>query len=382
MTSPAISTEAPRPQSCSPARRPTPARLLEILDLARWAPSGDNRQLWRVQSVAEGAEIALCDDHLGFLDHGPAMRIALGAFGESFQLAAENIGIPADVHFEALGESGGRALVSLGHRQTSSLCAARLGAVLPLRCSNRRLYQPGSCTASELHQLGDEVSALGSVGLSFVTDEGLDALGRTLALGEKVRLQHEVCHRDFHSKVRWSAEEALADPTGFWVDTFEIKKHERLFLRWTRSWGVFRALDAVLQVANMAAKLARRQVMKSGAVAVFSLRDQHPSSWIEVGRALQRVWLRATALGLSAQVLGVAPIFMHRMRQGGVGFSPRQQRQLTHMGERLGAIEGMPPAEDLALMLRLGRGSAPTARAGRLPAEALLDDMRQDGGLS
>lgn len=376
MTYPSLSSEIALPRSRSRLRLPADARLLEILDLARWAPSGDNRQLWFVRGRKEGAEIALRDDDLGFLDRGPAMRIALGAFGESFRLAAGKLGISADVHFEPQGESGGRAQLQLGRRSTSSLCAARLAALLPLRCSNRRLYQRGSCSVDELNQLATEVSALPEVGLSFITGERLAPLSAALALGEKVRLRHDICHRDFHSKVRWTAEEAEANPTGFWVDTFEIKKHERLFLRWTRAWGLFRALDTVFRVANMAAAYAQRQVLNSGAVAVFSLRDQSASSWIEVGRALQRVWLRATSLGLSGQVLGVAPIFLHRLRAGGEGFSSRQRRQVTRMGERLGAIEEMPPAHELALMLRLGRAPAPTARAGRLPAAMLLDDGR------
>ncbi|MBW2735357.1 MAG: hypothetical protein JRH20_23480 [Deltaproteobacteria bacterium] len=378
MTVPAISTKA-HTEQVTPSGAAHASRLLEILELARWAPSGDNRQLWRVRQHDAGAEIHLRPQDVGFLDRGPAMRIALGTFGESFRLAAENIGIPAEVHFEPLGESGGKATIDLGHGKTSSLCAARLGALLPKRCSNRRFYQPGSCSSDELHQLEGEVSDL-PVGLSFISDERLAPLASALAIGERVRLRHSVCHRDFHSKVHWSAKEAAADPTGFSVDTFEIKRHERLFLRWTRSWRLFRSLDVFFQVANMAAALARQQVLNSSAVAVFSLRDQSAASWIEAGRALQRVWLRATSLGLSAQVLGVAPIFLQRLQGGSEGFSPRQQRQVTEMGEQLGAIKGMPAPEDLAVMLRIGRAPAPTARSHRLPAVALLETNEDHQG--
>ena len=355
-------------------------RLLEILELARWAPSGDNRQLWRVHERAAGAELRVVDDDLGFLDRGPAMRMALGAFGESFRLAAEHLRIPAELCFEPLNESGGRAQVLLGQHRAASFGLAGLGALLPRRCSNRKLYQPGSCSIDDLRKLGSEARELSEVELSFIDGERLNPLSRALALAETVRFRHDVCHRDFHSKVRWSAAEAEADPTGFSVDTFELRKHEELFLRMTRSWRVFSTVDGLFRVAKMAAASIQTQVQRSGAVVVFSIKDQSAASWIAVGRALQRVWLRATALGLNAQVLGVAPIFLHRLRTGGAGFSPEQQKQIESVGEGLDAIKGLPPSKQLALMLRVGRGPSPSARSRRLPADQLLEATPSSAG--
>lgn len=351
--------------------QPREVVLMELLDLARWAPSGDNCQPWRVRRAPGGLQIGLHDAPLGFLDQGPATAIALGSFVESCRIAAEQLGTPAAVHFEAAEKP--RAFVSLGKEGGRSPLNGALGGLLPMRCSNRRLYAPGSCRADELRQLEAELSGLGDVQLSFATEGQLSQLARAVAVTEKVRLRHRLCHQDFHAKVRWTAEEAEADPTGFWVDTFEIKSHERWMLRVTRRWSIARAVDVFLRVGDIAAKVAAKQVRHAGAVAFFTVSEQNADSWFAVGRALQRVWLRATALGLSGQVLGVAPIFLHKLREGGEGFTPRQREQIRRAGERLEAVEQGPRADELVLMLRLGRAASPTARAGRLPAAALIE---------
>ena len=72
--------------------------LLQILDLARWAPSGDNTQPWRFEIVA--------DDHIAVHGHdtrewcvydfeGHASHIAHGALLETLRLAATARGLRA-----------------------------------------------------------------------------------------------------------------------------------------------------------------------------------------------------------------------------------------------------------------------------------------------
>ena len=72
--------------------------LLKILDLARWAPSGDNTQPWRFEIVA--------DDHIAIHGNdtrewclydfnGHASHMAHGALLETLRIAASGEGLAA-----------------------------------------------------------------------------------------------------------------------------------------------------------------------------------------------------------------------------------------------------------------------------------------------
>ncbi|MBW2734505.1 MAG: hypothetical protein JRH20_19130, partial [Deltaproteobacteria bacterium] len=308
-----------------------PLPILELLERARWAPSGDNCQPWRVHHVAGGLQISLDAEPTGFLDQGPATAITLGAFAESCRLAAEHLHIASEVDLQEVGAH--QAFVACGKALAATPLGGSLGAALPHRCSNRQLYATGSCQTSELRSLAMEVADIADVQVDFISGHALTPLSKVVALAEKVRLRHRQCHEEFHAKIRWTAEEAEVDPTGFWVETFEIKKHEAWLLHQTRRWWVFRAADVLLRFGDLVARAARKQVQNSGAVVLFSVPRQDPQAWGNVGRALQRVWLRAAALGLSGQVLGVPPILMHKRRQGGDALAPGQKSAVLRAEE-------------------------------------------------
>ena len=68
-----------------------PAHLLHILDLARWAPSGDNTQPWRFEIL--GDEHVLVHgldtrDHVVYDLDGHASQLAVGALLETLAIAA------------------------------------------------------------------------------------------------------------------------------------------------------------------------------------------------------------------------------------------------------------------------------------------------------
>ena len=74
------------------------AILTQILDLARWAPSGDNTQPWRFEIVDEhhirvhGSDTR---DHVLYDYDGRASHIAHGALLETMRIAATRFGLAA-----------------------------------------------------------------------------------------------------------------------------------------------------------------------------------------------------------------------------------------------------------------------------------------------
>ena len=63
----------------------------QILDLARWAPSGDNTQVWRFEIVAPDQVAVHCydtRDHVVYDLDGHPSQVAVGAMLETMAIAA------------------------------------------------------------------------------------------------------------------------------------------------------------------------------------------------------------------------------------------------------------------------------------------------------
>src|SRR5688572_32817645 len=72
----------------------------QILDLARWAPSGDNTQPWRFEIIGDDHAIIHGFDtreHCVYDLMGHASQMAIGALLETLRIAASGLGLRATV---------------------------------------------------------------------------------------------------------------------------------------------------------------------------------------------------------------------------------------------------------------------------------------------
>ena len=350
--------------------------LHQILDLARWAPSGDNLQPGRVRTTDDGERLDVMMDSTqppAFLDVNlEASRIAIGAFVESVRLAAASMSIDGDV--ELLPQSTiGAPWASIGFGRGRTERPEAIAGVLTERVTNRRRYEPGSTTDQELRQIADAASGTEGVDVQFLTrEEELGTVAEAVGISDRVRMRHRQCHHEFHEKVRWSEQQARETRDGFYVKTFEIRSHEALLLRLTRAYPVLRTVDALTGMSRIAAAVARAQVQASGAVGIVCTSSRDPAQMMRVGVALQRMWLTATMLGLAFQVLAVAPIFVRRLALGGEGFSDAARKKIETVRQILQSVCGNSQPEEIALFFRVGRAAPPSARTYRLSAEELF----------
>ena len=342
--------------------------LLELLHRARWAPSGDNCQPWRVRPNANGIALEFDQSPFAFLDYqGESSRIAMGAFAENIRLASSAMGMDCQIDFLA-DDSPVWANVTFAGKAT----ADPLSRQIEDRCSNRRLYEPGSVSAEESSDLLRCLDTLDEIDLRlFETTDDLKTLAQAIGIADRIRMRHRACHEEFHHKIRWTQAEADAKQTGFFVKTFEIKAHEKLALQMTKRYGILRFCDVVVRMGDMAAAVARRQVRRSGAIGVLTTTSRSAENMMNVGVALQRLWLKATEQGLAFQVLAVAPIMLRRSRMPDSGLDAKQQAQVERVRTTLSSLNELTP-DDMVLMFRVGRSSPPSARTNRVDADQLL----------
>jgi nitroreductase len=265
---------------------PGPA-LRECLEAAVAAPSIHNTQPWRFRLDHGGVDVlADRDRRLSVVDpRGRELLISVGAAVLNLRVAILARGRQALSRiFPSPGEPDLVARVSVGPATHVSETARSLARAIPRRRTNRRPFADVPVPESALAEL---VAAARAEGVSFAV---ADAAGRDALLG----------------LVRTADQRWLARPE-YWAELAE----------WTmatmgsgrtdgvppESYGPWSAAEAVpLRDFGLLQPVRRRRVSrfeKSPMLAVLSVADDSPPSWVRAGQAMERVLLTATVRGLA-----------------------------------------------------------------------------------
>ncbi|WP_438295765.1 hypothetical protein [Streptomyces sp. HUAS TT7] len=118
---------------------------------------------------------------------------------------------------------------------------------------------------------------------------------------------------------------------------------------------------------------ARKLVVASSAIGVLSIPGTTPDAYARGGRALQRLWLTATSLGLGVQPLTPLLYLLARVERGGAtGLGTDEITDLRALRARLAKVLPHCPADAELLLFRLSYALAPAVRALRRDVDACL----------
>jgi len=355
--------------------------IYRILDLARWAPSGDNTQPWRFEVVA--------DDHLRVLGHdtraycvydldGHASHIAHGALLETLTIASSLEGLSADIQRKA--ESPDTAPV---YDVRLSPCVGLVPDPLS-EFIERRAVQRRAMSIRPLED-GHKAALAASVpGYRLMWFEGWHKrwnLARFMAANGKNRLtmpEAYPTHRDIIEwNVRFSEERIPEQAVG--VDPLTGR-----LMHWAlNSWTRVEFLNTWL-AGTLIPRLQLDLLPGMRCAAHFALLTERPltgiDDYVAAGRAVQRLWLTATSLGLDMQPEMTPVIFSRYVREEREftcldSANARARRLAARMENWLGT-EG---ARQTVFMGRLGYGPKPNSRSLRKPLARLMVDQNYSG---
>ena len=344
-----------------------PDVMAQILDLARWAPSGDNTQPWRFE-VQDGAHLVVHGSdtrtHCVYDLDGHPSQLSLGALIETISVAASGHGLRV-----AVSRRGGlpETLPTFDLRFTpdSDLQPSPLISAIPLRSVQRRPYSARALTDVEKQAL----EACLEPGYQLRWFEGLGPKWQMARLmfnnaGLRLTLREafEVHRAIIHWGRRYSPDRVPDQALG--ADTLTLK-----LMRWAmQDWARLQFLNKWL-AGTWAPRLQMDLLpgLLCGAHFVL-LRGSAPSQlddYVEAGRVVQRLWLTATALGLQHQPELTPLIFARYVREGRpFSSSPAGQalaRQLADQSQRLIGTD-LPQAVWIA---RIGQAPAASSRSVR-----------------
>lgn len=363
----------PRPEEKMPSGSP----VERILDLARWAPSGDNSQPWRFtirddRSVDISVPAGDGGNVYQFNDGEPHL-IALGALLETIRIAATQFAWRPDWSYD--GIAGNRHVVRVRFVDDQTVTRDPLFGFIAVRSVDRRAYRTTPLDARQRRALED---AWGD-GFKVTWFEDFTARKRVTALVSRatdIRLRIPEAYRVHQATLDW---DRAFSPTGLPVHAVGLSGPTVGVMRWAMAswrradWLNRYAFGTLLARWEMDWRPGLGCAAHIAAAPSDAVRALDPvQRAIRVGRHLQRFWLTATRLGLAMQPEFAPLIFAAHARAERPFTSDARQRAAA--ADLVAAVDALGSAGTPVFLGRLGRpkATAPKARSIRQPLAALL----------
>lgn len=347
----------------------------EILELARWAPSGDNTQPWRFAIQAPEHIVVFGRDtraHCVYDLDGRASQISLGALLETIALAATRFGLRATANRRA-GSSDERPVFDVLLRQ-DGITEDALVPYIRERRVQRKALQLRRLSDSETRTL-ERALPPGMRVVWFRGWRGRAKIAWLNFINAKLRLTLPEAYRVHREVIEWHAQfsEDRIPSAALGASAPSVALMQWAMASWDRIAFLNRYLAGTL-TPRIELDLLPGLACAAHAVLLADRAPRGFDDYIAAGRALQRFWLTATSLGLQFQP-EYTPLVFARYAREGVRFSdaPAALRLAQSVRARLERILGVDAAAKAMFMGRIGAGAPAQARSLRLPLERLLE---------
>lgn len=347
----------------------------QILNLARWAPSGDNTQPWRFRIEAADHIVVLGHDtreHCVYDLRGEASRLAHGALLECIALAASRHGLRADITTRPDCPDPA-PVYDVRLVPDASVAPDPLADHIESRTVQRRPMSRRPLTAEQQRAL----EACLAPGYTVRWLAGADRLrmARLLFRNGRLRLllpEGFPLHRDIIEwGARYSEDRIPEQAVGF--DPLTARVSRWALQSWSRLSFLNRYLGGTLLPALQLDFLPG--VLCAAHFVLLAPRPpQDKADYLAAGRQLMRLWLTATRCGLHLQPAMTPLIFAGYVRRG-IPFTrvARLQAQAARIAEALQAQIGPAQSAVQGVFIgRIGQGKTPSARSLRLSLARLL----------
>jgi hypothetical protein len=368
----------------SPERDPPETDTLRrILDLARWAPSGDNTQPWRFEIlsgrhlVVHGSDTrrTVLYDRDGF-----ASQIAVGALLEHIVLAAGGYGLRAEISCRPSSvEPDEHPSFDVRFAADPSLRPDPLFAFIEKRCVNRRPLGGLPLTPEEKASVEGALGPPGSPLAAYrpVWFEGgrnKRAMARIAQSSGKLRLILPEAYPVHRAVIEWNARFSVdrIPDRALGLSPSILPLMRWVMGRWERVVFFNRFLGGTL-IPRLELDILPALFCSAHFVLLAPKPPRTLADYVDAGRALCRFWLGVSALGLQFQP-EMTPLIFRSYAVRGKNFSrlPDALSRARKIGGALDRLVGSEAADRAVFLGRVGRGEPPASRSLRLSLSQLL----------
>lgn len=352
-----------------------PEHLHRILDLACWAPSGDNTQPWRFEIISDEHILVHgfdTRDHVVYDLDGHASQLAVGALLETITIAATGEGRQAHISRRP-DTPDDHLLIDVHFELDASLAPDPLIPSILKRVVQRRPMTTRSLT----HAQKTALEGMLPDGYRVHWYEGLTQrwrLAKFMFDNAKVRLTIPEAYAVHKSVIEWGAQfskDKIPDQA-VGVGLLTVR-----FMRWAMaSWGRVEFLNRWF-LGDLPPRIQLDLLPGLACAAHFAIFApavlDSVDDYLVAGRIMQRFWLASSSQGLYLQPEMTSVIFT-RYHRHGQRFTQKAKAHalMVNLNSRLIEIIGEQDPETLFFIGRIGFGPPPQARSTRQSLDRLV----------
>lgn len=338
--------------------------IQKILDISVNAPSGSNSQPWRFEVQDNKIWVfALPEkDHpiLNFRNRGTL--VAEGALIENIRVVSESMGYEPVINLSS-DRLGNNLIAEIILKKSTLSKDNELASAVNLRTTNRKPYKCVSLTTEQKESLLASAGEVGGGNLLFVEDENdLRVLGSASSVNEIIMLEDRQLHKLFFDEICWDNKEEELRKSGLYLKTMELKPPQQLALKILRHWPIMKLFNKV-HVARLIAGDNAKNYSTCSAIGAVVINDSD-QEFIQAGRLLERVWLKATSMGLSLHLLTGTLFLWQNVKAGKKHeLSDEHVKLIKNAYNEIASVFNIGNDKLVGLLFRIGYGEEPSARS-------------------
>lgn len=352
-----------------------PRGLVEsILDLARWAPSGDNTQPWRFEIRSHDQFLVHGYDthtHCVYDLDGSASQFAHGTLLETVALAATRFGHRAEISTGS-ADGSGHIVYRVSLVPASGVTEDPLVPAIAERSVQRRPMSPRPLSEAERVSLEKAVAPYQLVWME--TSAKRWRMAAMNAFSAHIRLTIPEAFAVHKATIEWgvrTSEDRMPSKSLGAPWFFEPVMHRAM-----SSWKQIDFLNRYAGGTIMPRLLLDwwpALMCSAGLAVVAPTPPGKADDFVAAGRTTQRLWLMATRLGLQVQPLYTPLVFASYARAGRhFTVVDAARARAGAVAERLDRMFGADVAARAVFLARIGPKRDAKGRSLRLPLERLL----------
>lgn len=351
--------------------------IKKILEYAVNAPSGNNSQPWKFEIKENKIYIhnVLDGDVTPYNFDQKGSYIAHGALIENISIIAAKRGYEAKTElFPNKNNPDNIAIISL---EKGVAKEDPLFNYIADRATNRRMYKKTPLKPEhkdEILKSEKEVIGGGEIRLLDGREE-IEKIAWALGLHERLIFENQMIHNIVFSSILWSEKENFEKRKGLYIKTKFPDTPSFLLpvMKIFGKWSIVKILNKI-GFPEKIHKQSAASCISSSALCAILVNNEENENFLRGGRLLQRIWLKATKLGLSIQPMTGIPYLARRIFSGNPdGFSPEQIKIIKQADEIIDGIFNKDN-KTMVMIFRIGYDEKPPVKTLKLPPRIIFED--------
>ncbi len=336
--------------------------IKQIIKAGSLAPSGSNSQPWKFEVKNNIIKVAALPekDHpiLNFRNRGT--WIAHGALLENIIIACKNFHIEPKIEIFPEGLNSNIIFLITLNENPAFKDDDNLYPVIFERASNRKRFSTKPLKDEEKNFIFKEALQKNVV-LKVVEDrEKIKEFAENMAWDTYLNLTNKELHKLFVKEIIWNdKEEKEREGRGLYIKTMEMNPPQIMVMKLLRNYkvvNIFKRIGIIKGIYKDIVKLYSAGCLFGGILV-----NNEDKDFIEAGRAIENIWIRATKLNLGFHLITGIPFFWQDINLGDIKIFSDEEKGIISQSYR--KLENIFNGQNkiIAATFRIGYSKKPSA---------------------